>query len=160
MKQEINCSCCDGPCTAILPGGADVCVGRDDCKVQANITVDRVRSVMIWGVVTDRSGAPVAGALVRLLRYTGECGTQLRELCITRTDGQGYYQFDLERNCEGRYRVVVSSCAPCENGGSSPCGERRGEPCAPWDDCGNRCGQYGAGSRVCRSAARNQILYY
>lgn len=160
MKQETNCPSCGGPCTGILPGSTDVCVGCNDCKVQANITVDRVRSIMIWGVVTDCTGAPVAGALVRLLRYAGDCGTELRELCRTCTDCRGCYQFDVEQGCEGRYRVVVSSCTSCGGGCHSPCGERHDEPCAPWDDCGNCCGQCGGSSCGCRSTVRNQIQYY
>lgn len=151
MNQETNCQCCGDPCSAMLHGAADLCVGRNDCKVQADITMDRAHGVVVWGIVTDCTGAPVPNALVRLLRYTGECGPELRELCRTCTDCQGYYQFDLERGCEGRYRVAVSSCPPC--------GERRAETCAPWDGCGGPCGQYG-GPCGCRSAARNQIQYY
>lgn len=160
MKKKTNCQCCGDPCTVILHDGTDVCVGRDDCEVQANITVDRVRSVMIWGIVTDCAGELVSGALVRLLRYTGECGSELQELCRTYTDCQGYYQFDLEQSCEGRYRVIVSFCTSCNNSCHSPCGERRTEAYTPWDDCNNRCGQFGSSSCSCRSTVRSQIRYY
>lgn len=156
MKQENNCQCCGEPCTDILHGGTDVCVGRNDCDVQANITVDRARSVMIWGVVTDCTGTPVSGALVRLLRYSGECGAELREVCRTCTNCQGYYQFDLERGCEGRYRVAVSSCPPCPSSCHSPCGERPAGSCGPWDGADSRCGQCSS----CRSTVRNEIQYY
>lgn len=149
MKQEANYPCWEGPCSSILPGGTDVCVGRSDCTVQADVTVERVRSVVIWGVVSDCTGTPVANALVKLLRYECGHGEELRELCRTHTDCQGRYQFDLERGCEGRYRIVVSPRAcdavPCPK---PPCSN----PCTqPWQCCE---------SHGCRSTTRSNVQYY
>lgn len=143
---------CEEPCTTILPGGTDICIERNDCKVRADITLERVRSVIIWGTVKDCTGMFVPNALVKLLRYTGECGSELKEVCRTHTDCQGYYQFDLEQGCEGRYRVLVSSCASIDKD-CKPC-----KPCEKIDVFPDK--QYGGKPGSCRSTSRNNIQYY
>lgn len=149
---------CETPCTTILPGGTDLCVDRNDCKVRADITLDRVRSVIIWGTVKDCTGMVIPNALVKLLRYTGECGCELKEICRTHTDCQGYYQFDLEQGCEGRYRVLVSSCASINK--EEPCEKcKKEKPCPPpCDTFLDK--QYNGKPGSCRSTSRNNVQYY
>lgn len=102
--------CKEDPCATILPGEVDVCVGPSDCKVRADVTLNRVRSVSIWGIVTDSRGWPVPGAMVKLLRHSGEGERCFTEVCRTRTDPRGEYRFDLSGDSAGRYRVLVSPC--------------------------------------------------
>lgn len=157
MNHKPESQCCDVPCTTIIPSGADVCVGHNDCKIQADITVERIRNVIIWGIVTDCTDAPVSDALVKLMRYTGECGNELKEISRTHTDYTGYYQFDLEYGCEGRYRVLVNDRISCEKECKSPV-QRNDEPCTARDICHER--QYNDKPCSCRSTTRNNIQYY
>lgn len=152
MKQENNYLCHEDPSAAILPGGTNVCVGRNDCRVQADVTVRRVHSVMIWGVVSDSAGVPVGNVLVRLMRYEHGCGEELLELCCTHTDCQGCYRFDLEQSGEGHYRVMVGlrggvTPPPCLE--KPPCPN---PPSAPYSRCGE--------ARGCRSTTQNCVQYY
>lgn len=157
MNHKSENKCYDSPCTTIMPGGTDVCIGSNDCKIQADITVERVRSVIIWGNVTDCTGTPVSEALVKLMRYTGECGSELKEVCRTHTDCHGYYQFDLEYGCEGRYRVLVSACTSCGQE-YKPRVQRNDDSCLSRDFCHDR--QYNDKPCSCRSTTRNNIQYY
>ena len=157
MGQKSENQCYNSPCTTMMPAGTDVCVGHNDCKIQADITVERVRNVIIWGNVTDCMGTPVPDALVKLMKYTGECGSELKEICRTHTDCNGYYQFDLEYGCEGRYRVLVNACTSCEKECKSRV-QRNDEPCTAHDICYDK--QYNNKSCSCRSTTRNNIQYY
>lgn len=140
-----------------MPGGTDVCVGDKDCKIQADITVERVRNVIIWGNVTDCTGTPVSGALVKLMRYTKEYGRELKEVSRTHTDCRGYYQFDLEYGCEGRFRVLVNSCTSCEQE-CKAYARHNDRSCQSCDVCCDR--RYNDKPCSCRSTARNNIQYY
>lgn len=157
MNHKSENQCYNSPCIAMMPGGKDVCVGSNDCKIQADITVERVRSVTIWGIVTDCAGTPVSDALVKLMKYPRECRSELKEISRTHTDCNGYYQFDLEYGCEGRYRVLVNACTSCEKEGKSYI-QQNDEPCIGRDVCHDR--QYNDKPCSCRSTTRNNIQYY
>lgn len=155
MKQDYDRSRGGDPCSEILPGGVDLCVDRNVCKVRADVTVDRVRTVTVWGCVTDRSGAPVNGALVELLKYM-DCG--LYEVARTYTDCTGRYQFALNDGGEGRYRVEVRQGAcpdACPDGCEPPCPPRCPEPPGS-----NGCLCQGSSSGGCRSVSRSNVQYY
>lgn len=153
MNKEYNYPCQE-PCSSIRPNSVDLCVDKNVCKVRADVTIDRVRSVLIWGCVTDCYGSPVSGVLVKLLKYTG-CEGDLKEISRTYTDCQGRYQFDLENGCEGRYRVYVSQ---------SVCSEPEKPDChchKPYPDCDpyeNYC--HSNTSHGCKSVSRNNVQYY
>lgn len=110
MMQPEQYRCGEDPCATMLPGETEVRVGPNDCRVRADVTLRRMRSVLIWGTVTDPRGWPVPGALVKLLRHTGEGRGGFAEVSRTRTDGRGEYQFDLNGESAGQYRVLVSPC--------------------------------------------------
>lgn len=155
MKQCYDCPQGGDACSTILPGGVDLCVDRNACKVRADITVDRVRTLTIWGCVTDCDGVPVSGALVTLLKYKG-CG--LHEVARTRTDCTGRYQFCLSDGGEGRYRVEVrqGTCPDaCPDDCASPCPPCRPEPAGP-----SGCLCQGSSSEGCRSVSRSNVQYY
>lgn len=153
MYQKNDCPCLSDPCSSIMPCGIDVCIERSDCNVRADVTVDRVRHVLIWGYVTDCSDCPVCGALVRLMKYIDCSVKNAQNFCHTRTDNSGYYQFELDGNCAGRYRVVVSQT--CRDGCPPepvpcPCNLPSHVACRP-------CRQQ---NFACRSTSRNSIQYY
>ena len=150
MKQESKYPCWEDPGFSGLPGQTEVCIGHNDCKVRADVTVERMRGVVIWGMVTDCTGVPVSNALVKLLRYEGGY-SELRELCRTHTDCQGCYQFDIEQGCEGRYRVLVSPRA-CSADFCRPEMPPCPEVCEPRCRCEH--------SRGCRSTTRSSVQYY
>ena len=155
MKQDYACPQGGDSCSTILPGGVDLCVDRSACKVRADITVDRVRTLTIWGCVTDCDGVPVSGALVNLLKYKG-CG--LHEAARTHTDCAGRYQFELSDGGEGRYRVEVrqGDCPDaCPGGCEPPC-----PPCRPEPAGSNGCLCQGRSSGGCRSVSRSNVQYY
>lgn len=121
----------DDSCSSIIPNGADLCVNKNDCEIKVDISVERIKSVVIWGHVLDCENRPVANALVKALKYINDRKNELEGICHTYTDCNGFYQFDLANCYEGRYRVAVSKCAygnerkvnaencrPCSN---SPC---------------------------------------
>ena len=155
MKQEYDRSRGGDPCSTILPGGVDLCVDRNVCKVRTDVTVDRVRTVTVWGCVTDCSGTPVSGALVELLKYTDCC---LHEVARTCTDCMGRYQFSLTDGCEGRYRVEVRQgvCPDaCPDGCEPPCPPRCPEPAGS-----SGCLCQGSSSGGCMSVSRSNVQYY
>lgn len=141
--------------SCIFPHGIDVCINPDDCKVQANISVKRVHCILLWGIVTDCKNEPVADALVKLLKYSSECNNELQEICHTYTDCHGYYQFDLDGYCEGRYHVLVSQCIHEKEHMS--CNHTCKEPCRIYeeDKFEESCEQY---KTQCK--ARNRIEYH
>lgn len=155
MKQDYDCPQGGDACSTILSGGVDLCVDRNACKVRADITVDRVRTLTIWGCVTDCDGVPVSGALVNLLKYRG---CDLHEVAHTRTDCAGRYQFELSDGGEGRYRVEVrqGTCpVACPDGCEPPC-----PPCRPEPGGFNGCRCQGSSSGGCRSVSRSNVQYY
>lgn len=157
MKQDYDCSFKGNQCSSIIPNGVDVCVDSCDCKVRADVTVERVKNVMIWGYVTDCLNKPVSNALVRLMKYQRGCNSNLQDICHTYTDCNGYYQFDLEQNCEGRYRVVVTQCTRYNN-----CNTEKScmDTCEPINCPPASCKQYCDPVPSCRSTSRNNIQYY
>lgn len=143
------------PCLIPLPGEVDVCVGPNDCKVRADVALQCVHSVLIWGTVTDCRGCPVPGATVKLLRYTGDRTCNLTEICRTRADAGGNYQFDLTGDSTGRYRVLVSPCVEEQN--SYPIEKSfQTESCSAQN---SSCRSYSAPCRF-RSDGCNSIQYY
>lgn len=163
MKQEYDRPREGDLCTTILPGGVDLCVDRDVCTVRADVTVDRVRTVTIWGCVTDCDGMPVSGVPVKLLKYMG---CELKEVACTCTDCKGRYRFELRDASEGRYRVEVcqGSCpGECPYERSDSCPERGESPCAPRCPEPSGCAVClcrGSSSGGCRSISRSNVQYY
>ena len=155
MKQDYDRSRGGDACSKIVPGGVDLCVDRRACNVRADIAVDRVRTLTIWGCVTDCDGVPVSGALVNLLKYKG---CDLCEVARTRTDCMGRYQFGLNNGGEGRYRVEVrqGSCPDaCPDGCEPPC-----PPCRPEPSGSGGCLCQGSSSGGCMSVSRSNVQYY
>ncbi|GEM_PF-2251311 len=121
-------SCQNDSCCSADASGKDFLISPDHCEVQVDIVTDRIRSVVIWGHVKDCRGHPINHALVKLLKYEIGCRRELREVCDTCTDCQGYYQFDLPCNSWGKYRIVVSK-SDCD---MEPC-------CPPPPPCACQC---------------------
>ena len=155
MKQDCDCPQGGDPCSAILPGGVDLCVDRNVCKVRADVTVDRVRTLTIWGCVTDCDGVPAGGALVTLLKYR-DCG--LCEVAGTRTDCAGRYRFELSGGSEGRYRVAVRQDG-CPDACPEGCEPLRPPRCPEPAGSGG-CLCQGSSSGGCRSVSRSNVQYY
>lgn len=108
-------------CDRIGPSSTDVWIHEDDCNVQADIKVEKIRTTLLWGYVTDRMDTPVEDATVTLLRLKN--GYRCEEVCLTHTDCTGYYQFELPFDMKGSFRVAATK--------SRCMGGRSEEPCSP-----------------------------
>lgn len=114
-------NCHKETCVAIIPCGEDISIERSDCEVQADLCLSRRETVVIWGNVTDCQNNPVDGALVKLLKYADGCSGELQGICHTYTDCKGFYQFDVPRCTEGKYRVIASKAAMGRERAVRPC---------------------------------------
>lgn len=100
-------------CEVVNGNAVEVQLQHDDCEVRADVIVGKSSSVRIWGQVRDCNGAPVANALVKLVKVVYHCG-QLEFLGVAHSlsDCTGFYQFDVDP-CEvgTKYRVLVHKAA-------------------------------------------------
>lgn len=108
-------------CDNIEPGGCDIWIHEDECNVRADINVERTRTTLLWGYVTDSMDMPVEGVTVTLQRLKN--GYRCEKICHTHTDCRGYYQFELPWDMKGNFRVVATKTR-CT-------GARSEEPCRP-----------------------------
>lgn len=103
--------CPNDSCFSVIPNGEDFYVDKNDCEIQVDLVADKKKSIVIWGRVSDCHSKPIPGALIKLLKYMDSCSHELRGICHTYTDKEGYYQFDLPADAYGKYRVIVSKSA-------------------------------------------------
>lgn len=102
----------DGECND-YPGcreGKDIFIGKNDCEINVNITTENLEGAVIWGYVQDTCNRHVKHAKITLLKYIGKCRSDLKPICHTFTDANGFYKFKLPVGSCGRHRVVVSKC--------------------------------------------------
>lgn len=119
MDRE-DCVMEHSKCEVLVPDGKDFCIEKDDCEKQVDICLKKRKNVSIFGYVCDCKDRPVKDAMVRLYQY--EDYDMLREICHTYTDCDGYYQFNLRGNYEGKYHVFVSESNCCEKeSGNATC---------------------------------------
>ncbi len=158
MKQTAYCRYGNESCFPDIPNGTDLYVAPDDCKVQADIRMNRIHGTVICGVVTDNRGQAAGGTAVRLLKYC-DCCSGFQVVACTYTDCCGYYQFELEQGFYGRYRVIADPCAPCEEDFCEEPFSREQEICGCHELYGGGCQNSGK-SFGGRSTIRNNIQYY
>lgn len=169
-----NHHCSQPSCSSVLPHGEDVYVSGKECDIKVDISVDQVRSIVIWGHVIDCRRCPVPNALVNLMRYTDRCSGKLEEVCHTYTDQNGFYQFDLRDGCTGYYRILITKsvcepkcppqppchccqpqpCPPCQS--CQPC--HPPQPCQQYQPCNqyDPCQQYPSQQHYCQNPYENQ----
>ncbi len=101
-------------CAAVRGNSVDIALNQNDCEVRTDVTVTREHSVRIWGQVADCDGAPVGGALIKLIGVTYEPGglCQYYGVAHTITDCEGFYQFDIPACDIGEhYKLLVGKAA-------------------------------------------------
>ncbi len=113
MKGMIDVKECND---SVMINGSSVDIEADPCdnEIKANIVVSEFESTRLWGQVINQSGVAVENALVKLLRVVsndkGRCVYQ--GIAHTITDCQGFYQFDISKDCcLNQYKVVVGKAA-------------------------------------------------
>ena len=95
-------------CEIFLPNGTDICLDKNDCEKKVNIALDKMKTVNISGYVFDCNDNPLEKAIVRLYEYV-DCGN-LKAVCYTLTNCEGFYEFNLKGDFVGKYHISVSIC--------------------------------------------------
>ena len=90
----------------IVGNSVNIDIDRCDTEVKAKIVVKERDSVRIWGQVVDCDNCPVAYALVKLLKEG--CNCNFESISHTMTDCNGFYQFDVCPEDQGREFVVLA----------------------------------------------------
>ena len=90
----------------IIGNSVNIDIDRCDTEVKAKIVVKERDSVRIWGQVVDCDNCPVAYALVKLLKEG--CNCNFESISHTMTDCNGFYQFDVCPEDQGREFVVLA----------------------------------------------------
>ncbi|MGL4877018.1 hypothetical protein [Paraclostridium dentum] len=122
----------------------DVTVGDCESEIRADITVDELNSVRLWGQIVNCDGKPVPNALIKLVKVV--CNghkTDYVGVAHTITDCEGFYQFEL-CNCpeDACYRIIVSKAAygperiisGGDKGNCDPCDNSNGYPFDPCEE--------------------------
>lgn len=104
--ENFGVECEKEVCESIGPNSSEVWIHEDDCNIQADIKVEKTRTTLLWGYVTDCMDTPVEDATVTLLR--SKSGYRFEKMCHTHTDCNGYYQFELSSDMRGSFRVVAT----------------------------------------------------
>lgn len=113
-------------CDCIGPNSSELWIHEDDCNIRSDIKVDKTRTTLLWGYVTDSMDMPVEDATVTLHQLKN--GYRGEKICHTHTDCNGYYQFELSCDTRGSFRVIATK---------NRCTCRRPEePCCP--SCQNK----------------------
>ena len=141
----------------------DLQVGDCESEIRADITVDELNSVRLWGRIVNCNGEPVPNALVKLVKVVCTDGKmEYFGVAHSITDCEGFYQFELctcsDENC---FKVIVSkasygpekvisdskgNCNPCDNSNGypfDPCTEYEtivapATKCSQYIECGNK----------------------
>lgn len=113
MIKERTC-CKKKSRISIIPKSVNLNINRNDCDIQMDISVERIKNTTVWGYVTDCENKPVPGVLVRLMKCI-KCCTNLQNVCFTYTNCEGFYKFELQKNVEGDYVILLSKCASYED---------------------------------------------
>ncbi len=159
---------------SVYGNSIDIDPQGDESEIKADIVVSEYRSVRLWGRVINCYGAPVANALIKLVRvrFSGDCGYIYEGIAHTVSDCQGFYQFDLcTDDCDVKYKILVNkstvgtervivpnggNCNLCAETRYNPCGEYRHKVCEPYkiECCGNKNekGPHGCGCPKCRES--------
>lgn len=123
----------------------DLKVGDCESEIRADITVDELNSVRLWGRIVNCNCEPVPNALVKLVKVICINGqTEYIGVAHSMTDCEGFYQFELctcpEDTC---FKIIVSKAAygperiiEGAKGNCDPCDSSNGypfDPCAEYD---------------------------
>lgn len=93
-------------CEVFGPNGKDFCVEKNECEKRVNLCVDKRKNIFIHGYIIDYRERPVKDVVVRLFQYKDQ--NYLKSVSHTFTDCNGYYEFNLGGDYEGRYHISVS----------------------------------------------------
>jgi hypothetical protein len=117
--DELTSKCSHDECIFLEGNQIEFEVKKGDCEIRADIPVQEMRCVRVWGEVRNCKGEPVEDALVKLAKVTCKEGKEkLEGVAHTVTDCKGFYQFDIcqkEEECEKEekqiYRIIVGKAA-------------------------------------------------
>lgn len=139
--------------SSVIPSGTDVYINKNDCEVKADITVNRIKNIVVWGYVRDCKGYPIEEAFVNLLKYENSYNNELKAISHTYTDCNGFYQFDLPSTCEGRYRVNVNKCSYGNERNNCDFQSKQDSRCSLNSNCQTKPDE-------CCISKRNSVCYY
>lgn len=120
----------------VVGNSIDIQLEKNDSEVRADLTVSRVDTVRIWGIVKDCDGMPISNALIKLVKPINKNGIMEYEgACYTVTDCSGFYQMDVPcSDSDSKYKILVSKASVgyeriicCDN--CNPCSPE--PPCPP-----------------------------
>lgn len=90
-------------------------------NIRADIPLEFIYHVKIWGQLRSHNKLPLAGLTVKLLQIDlTSCPLACLDLGETSTDANGFYYFDLPNQSSVCYQIIIHSNNPLNNKILSP----------------------------------------
>lgn len=125
----------------------DLTFGECESEIRADVTVEELQSVRLWGRIINCNGDSIPSALLKLVKVVTDCCGKVdyHGVAHTVSDCNGFYQFDLctcpEDTC---FKIIVSKASygperiiKNEGGNCNPCDDADGYPFNPCVDYGS-----------------------
>lgn len=77
--------------------------------IETHLVVEPLKTIKLWGKVTDQEGLPIKDAYVELVQIiTSTPELKYKTILSTSTDYDGYYQFEVSPELRECYRILVT----------------------------------------------------
>ncbi|WP_024615447.1 hypothetical protein [Clostridium sp. Ade.TY] len=88
----------------------DIEVSEEDFEIRADVILNCIDTLNIWGEIKFDNCKPVVGAVVKLLKVIDDCyGEEYIEICKTVSDKCGRYKFEIDKNDKNdKFKIVAS----------------------------------------------------
>lgn len=85
-------------------------VSEKDFEIRADVVLNCIDILSIWGEIKFDNSNPVSGAVVKLLKVQNDAyGEEYVEICKTLSDKRGRYKFEIDKfHKEEKFKIIVS----------------------------------------------------
>lgn len=138
-----NTDCANNTYNIAYGNSLDLQVGDCESEIRADVVVEQLNSVRLWGQIINCNGEPIPNALLKLVKVICKGNkTDYAGVAHTITDCEGFYQFELctcpEDTC---FKIIVSKAAygperiiNTPQGNCNPCDDSNGYPFNPCNE--------------------------